>query len=348
MNASRVVGDGGARVATDQPSIDATAGDDGAVQDAAGADGDGSDSDASSDVSEETQRLRDAAHLQHAAAMEKWLAAATSLTDSGYAVIDGFIGDVAAALLKQHVLSLYAEGSSELFGQGRTGGSGDGKGSKRVFSEASLRGDRIAVLPEEDFDKVPGLAGLLRRADRLMKYLASAVPELRSVTSRSQPMLACYPGNGSRYVKHVDKAAGNTRLLTCLFYLNDSWSDGDGGELRLYHADGSQTDVKPLFDRCCIFWSDDRTPHEVLPAFCERWAISVWYHAERELAGVDNDDDVEQRDGQPSMMSFGNSVEEIRAFLFALAELNDAQPQGAGASPDQPSSSKSEPQTPTS
>ena len=267
--------------------------------------------------------------------MEKWLAAATSLTDSGYAVIDGFIGDVAAALLKQHVLSLYAEGSSELFGQGRTGGSGDGKGSKRVFSEASLRGDRIAVLPEEDFDKVPGLAGLLRRADRLMKYLASAVPELRSVTSRSQPMLACYPGNGSRYVKHVDKAAGNTRLLTCLFYLNESWSDGDGGELRLYHADGSQTDVKPLFEAAAA--SSGQTTARRMKCFppLQRWAISVWYHAERELAGVDNDDDVEQRDGQPSMMSFGNSVEEIRAFLFALAELNDAQPQGAGASPDQ-------------
>ena len=58
MNASHVGGDGGARVATDQPSIDATAGDDGAVPDAAGADADGSDSDASSDVSEETQRLR--------------------------------------------------------------------------------------------------------------------------------------------------------------------------------------------------------------------------------------------------------------------------------------------------
>ena len=56
-------------------------------------------------------------------------------------------------------------------------------------------------------------------------------------------MLACYPGNGRAVcVGHVDKAAGNTRLLTCLFYLNESWSDVDGGELRLYHGQDGSSD----------------------------------------------------------------------------------------------------------
>ena len=38
--------------------------------------------------------------------------------------------------------------------------------------------------------------------------------------------------------------------------------EADGGVLRLHRADGD-VDVEPLLDRCVIFWSDHRTPHEV-------------------------------------------------------------------------------------
>jgi len=41
--------------------------------------------------------------------------------------------------------------------------------------------------------------------------------------------------------------------------------EADGGVLRLHRADGD-VDVEPLLDRCVIFWSDHRTPHEVHPA----------------------------------------------------------------------------------
>ena len=71
---------------------------------------------------------------------------------------------------------------------------------------------------------------------------------------------------------------------------------------------------------------DERTPHEVLPAYRERWAIFVWFHAEREPTnrGQDEEGSTSQMGGT-SMMSFGNSVEEIKAFLFALKELNEAE-----------------------
>jgi len=45
-----------------------------------------------------------------------------------------------------------------------------------------------------------------------------------------------------------------------------------GGQLRLFPF-GRQdpVDIEPIFDRFTMFWSDRRTPHEVLPAYHQRY-----------------------------------------------------------------------------
>jgi len=47
----------------------------------------------------------------------------------------------------------------------------------------------------------------------------------------------------------------------------------DGGLLRLSPASlgGKTVDIEPQLDRLLLFWSDQRTPHEVLPAFRHRY-----------------------------------------------------------------------------
>lgn len=196
------------------------------------------------------------------------------LVEEGHAIIDAFLGAEAIAACLADVLALYRSGAGP-FVLGRTGG-----GSTSKLAEAVVRGDRIAVLGDEERAPVPSIEGLLLEADRLVAAMADGVPELRRVASRSHPMLACYPGDGARYVKHVDNPGGqaNGRLLTLLVYLNEAWEPAHGGQLALHRADGSTVEVAPLLDRCCCFWSDHRTPHEVLPSHRERWAISVWYH----------------------------------------------------------------------
>ncbi|XP_074852963.1 prolyl hydroxylase EGLN3 isoform X2 [Carettochelys insculpta] len=87
-----------------------------------------------------------------------------------------------------------------------------------------------------------------------------------------EAMVACYPGNGTGYVRHVDNPNGDGRCITCIYYLNKNWdSKLHGGILRIFPEGKSYVaDVEPIFDRLLFFWSDRRNPHEVQPSYATR------------------------------------------------------------------------------
>lgn len=96
-------------------------------------------------------------------------------------------------------------------------------------------------------------------------------------------MMYAQPGNGARYVRHLDSSAGPVmRRLTAILYLNES---PIGGCLRAYLPRPPRNnnklslpphvDVEPSFGRMVVFRSD-LVEHEVLPCLSERMAITVW------------------------------------------------------------------------
>jgi SM-20-related protein len=108
---------------------------------------------------------------------------------------------------------------------------------------------------------------------------AGAAPFLRLERPGTLPpaMLACYPGRGAQFERHLDNspATPDSRVVTAVLYLNPDWIPANGGLLRLYPLAGPSEDVEPTLGALALFWSH-RVEHEVLPAHAPRYALSLW------------------------------------------------------------------------
>uniref|UniRef100_A0A3P8T703 hypoxia-inducible factor-proline dioxygenase n=1 Tax=Amphiprion percula TaxID=161767 RepID=A0A3P8T703_AMPPE len=196
-----------------------------------------------------------------------------ALLDQGFYHLDGLLGELAGGAVRDQVAELHRAGALQ---DGRLASSAPG------IHRSSIRGDKIAWVSgsERGCDAVSFLLGIL---DRLISVCAGRLAG--KIRERSKAMVACYPGNGAGYVKHVDNPNGDGRCITCIYYLNKKWNHTHGGVLRIFPEGKSYViDIQPLFDRLLLFWSDRRNPHEVQPSYSTRYAITVWYFNSEERA----------------------------------------------------------------
>lgn len=215
------------------------------------------------------------------------------MNNYGLCVIDNLFSsfglDTCREALLEEVRSLYNEGY--MFKQG-------GVVSAKL-SPIPVRGDKIVWVTGRE-KPCSYIGFLLRTIDTIISKCcndsSSDVMRQYDIRTRTKAMVACYPGNNTHYVRHVDNPNRDGRIITSLYYLNKGWdSTKDGGLLRIYPVGTDKVaNIEPAFDRLVFFWSDRRNPHEVMNAFSDRFAISVWYFSyqerEQEL----------QRTGKPS------------------------------------------------
>jgi len=138
-----------------------------------------------------------------------------------------------------------------------------------------------------------GLQAVQDRLNHLMHELGISLPGLGGMLEVENPMLATFPGGGTRYARHFDSAGSKGRVVTAILYLNPFWQKSHGGELRMFpelegggdHAfvelgatpEGERTvTVDPLHGRLVVFLCDERNAHEVLSAYRPRMAITWW------------------------------------------------------------------------
>uniref|UniRef100_A0A3B3I603 hypoxia-inducible factor-proline dioxygenase n=1 Tax=Oryzias latipes TaxID=8090 RepID=A0A3B3I603_ORYLA len=185
----------------------------------------------------------------------------------GICVVNGFLGEETGLSVLGDVKALYDTGK---FTDGQLV-------SQKSDSTRDIRGDKIAWIEgrEPGCEKIRFLMG---RMDDLIRHCNGNLGNY-TINGRTKAMVACYPGNGTGYVRHVDNPNGDGRCVTCIYYLNKDWTIKEhGGLLRIFPGGKTQfVDIEPKFDRLLLFWSDRRNPHEVQPAFATRYAITVWY-----------------------------------------------------------------------
>ncbi|KAK2824082.1 hypothetical protein Q5P01_021257 [Channa striata] len=189
------------------------------------------------------------------------------MSKHGICVVDNFLGAETGLGILENVKALH-----------KTGKFTDGQlVSQKSDSTKDIRGDKITWIEgkEAGCEKI---RFLMSRMDDLVRHCNGKLGNY-TINGRTKAMVACYPGNGTGYVRHVDNPNGDGRCVTCIYYLNKDWNAKEhGGLLRIFPEGKAQfADIEPKFDRLLLFWSDRRNPHEVQPAFATRYAITVWY-----------------------------------------------------------------------
>ena len=87
---------------------------------------------------------------------------------------------------------------------------------------------------------------------------------------------ALYAAN-TFYKRHLDQHKNqDSRVLTIITYLNENWSEQDGGALKLYLNDDKEIRVLPKAGTLVCFLSAE-FEHEVLPAKRERASLTGWF-----------------------------------------------------------------------
>ena len=154
------------------------------------------------------------------------------------------------------------------------------------FKKASISRDVNKQIDDEKRrDKISWLnydngvqSEFLYFTDELKKYINR---ELFMGLTYFESHFAIYE-KGDFYETHIDAFKNSkNRVVTIVYYLNENWKDGDGGELVMYDENTNYLKtVIPHANTLVVFLSDT-FPHEVLEANKTRYSIAGWFRIDK-------------------------------------------------------------------
>jgi SM-20-related protein len=185
---------------------------------------------------------------------------ADNLAEHGYAIANQFLSQKEV----DEINSLPAfQHSQEKFKK-----AGVGRNADLQINEA-IRGDYIQWI-----DKKSAAAPLVSYLDRIHELIEFLNQTLFLSLKDFEVHMTVYP-IGSYYKRHLDQfKKDDHRKLSVLCYLNEHWTEDDGGQLRMFLPD-TNLDILPTAGKLVCFRSD-KIEHEVLPATRERRSLTGW------------------------------------------------------------------------
>lgn len=225
-------------------------------------------------INENNSAITEDVHMECASLNDICANVVHDLDTFGICVLDKFIGANYGNLILQEVKNLYLTGVFQ---------KGELVNPNPYETKESVRCD-VTTWVDGTEPNCKHIGNLIKKLD-VVVTTCNKMPNNGQLSKcklhrRTKAMIACYPGDGTYYKKHIDNPHKDGRCITCIYYLNQDWDiKTHGGLLRMFPSahDSQVANIEPIFDRMLFFWSDKRNPHEVLPSFATRFAITVWY-----------------------------------------------------------------------
>lgn len=184
-----------------------------------------------------------------------------SIVSKGYAVVDDLLPEAELQLIKKRFEELQQEDEFLKAGIGK---------QIHFTIDNTVRGDFIRWIDTSD-ESAP--------VYKLYEYINELVTNLNRTCFLGikdyETHYAFYP-KGKGYLMHRDRFKTNPhRIVSFVFYLNENWQQGDGGELILFNEEKEPIKtISPKSNRLAVFLSE--TLHEVKNCNTERRSITGW------------------------------------------------------------------------
>ena len=141
------------------------------------------------------------------------------MNNYGICVINNFLGLAQGEMILSEVKSLYSIG---IFHDGQL------VSANRLSAPTQIiRGDKIFWVNGTE-PQCANIGLLIQTLDNILMQCNNmdrngCFANCR-LSKRTRAMIACYPGSGSHYVKHIDNPNGDGRRVTSIYYLNKDWN----------------------------------------------------------------------------------------------------------------------------
>ena len=184
----------------------------------------------------------------------------SSFIENKVGVSKDFLSENLANNLKNNLLNLYKENELKAAGIGHFG---------TFAKNEEIRSDEIYWLDKENNNPYEMEFFVL-----IEDFIAYLNKECFTGIKSYEFHYALYKP-GAFYKKHFDQFKDTSnRQFSMVTYLNVNWKEGDGGELKIYKGDESET-ISPT-NRKTVFFKSNELEHEVLETNELRLSITGW------------------------------------------------------------------------